>query len=474
MKKKNFLLNLLLCLVICTANTHTKQLTSEKSCEVSHKKKFKSISPGYIMSLRHYPKYYGDPNTIHGTFLDRSYILDDPKKFRTKLSNRGIYLDATLFSFLGANASGGTKTGFARYNGNAEYWLVIDTGKTGLWPRGALMMHAESSWTVEDSINDDVGSLLAVNSRSRVPVPDKEKTTLSEVVLAQFFTDNIGLRVGKLDATGPIDGTTFANNARFQFLYAGLVNNPIIFNFTSYTSLALMPFFNHKKHQLLFFVADAEGQADKSGLDSVFNGNTSYCTQYTFSPKARKRLPGNYRIIYAHAKKPITSYELDGRHLTIKNTDQITIPKKCQNSAWLLNFDQYIWVNKDNEHIEHRHYRPPVGVLLFGRAGWAPQDRNVIDQFYSIGIGSYGLLKKRYYDQWGIGYAATHISISLREDLKNLDDVCLDKFEHGFEAFYNAQLTPALHLSVHMQVVKSPLKSRSPSLVFNSRLQTDF
>ncbi len=34
----------------------------------------------------------------------------------------------------------------------------------------------------------------------------------------------------------------------------------------------------------------------------------------------------------------------------------------------------------------------PVGIGIFGHAGWSPKDRNAIDQFYSFGIGVYGML----------------------------------------------------------------------------------
>ena len=437
------------------------------------KKVLDVISEGKLFSFRHYPKFFGDINTRYGNIAERSYLLTNMGKFRNRMYNKGVYLDATLFQFLGCNTRGGACQERLRYNGNAEYWLILDSAKIGAWSRGAFMLHAETNWTKCDSINDDVGSLLAANSRSRVPVPEEEKTTLSEVVLEQVFTDNFLLRLGKLDATGPIDGTDFANNGRFQFLYAGLVNNPMISHFTAYTSLALLPIWKlTNRHALMASIADAQGTADKSGFDTAFNGETTYCIQYVFSPVVNKK-PGNYRIIYAHSTKPLTSYELDERHLIGQEIGTIKIPKKCSNHAVLLNFDQYIWVHDKNENIKYRHHRPPIGILLFGRAGWEPEDRNTIDQFYSIGIGGYGGPYNRYYDQWGIGYCATHISCSLRKDLQE-KGICFRKFEHAAEAFYNIQLTPSLHFTINAQAIRPPLSTRCTAFLFNARLQTDF
>jgi porin len=117
---------------------------------------------------------------------------------------------------------------------------------------------------------------------------------------------------------------------------------------------------------------------------------------------------------------------------------------------------------------------PPVGIAIFGRAGWAPKDRNVIDQFYSFGIGGYGMLiSGRDYDQWGIGWAGTHLSSDLRDDAAVLG-VDLSSFEHGVEAFYNFQVTPAVHVTLNAQVIDSPAKSVDTAYTLGSRLQIEF
>lgn len=463
-EKKFFVLSTIFCITVLFT-----QLLCARSKELT------PISEGRIFSLKHYPKFYGDNNTSYGNFYTRSYLLGSFSGFRDALSSHGIYLDATLFQFLAVNLTGGAKHGFMRYNGNAEYWLVFDTAKIGIWSRGAIMLHAESSWTAQDSINDDVGSLLAANSRSRVPVPGENATTLSEVVLEQHLSDYFLFRVGKMDATGPVDATEFGNNGRFQFTYAGLVNNPMIAHFTAYTSLGIMPIWTlpGKKNQFLLYISDANGAADKSPFDSVFNGQTTYCIQYTGSPKIDDRLPGNYRLIYGHVKKPLTTYELDARHIIEEDIKKIKIPPKCTNYALLLNFDQYVWINPDNDYVTCRNHQPPIGILLFGRAGWEPKDRNVIDQFYSIGIGSYGGFRNRYYDQWGLGYAATHLSSMLRKDLEKLH-ITFTNFEHALEFFYNMELTPALHLSFHSKIIRPPLQSHDAALVIEAHLQADF
>src|SRR6267378_4164086 len=57
--------------------------------------------------------------------------------FRDDLAKRGVRFDADLLLTPQGVASGGHDTG-ARFWGNTEYTLDVDTGKGGLWPGGFL------------------------------------------------------------------------------------------------------------------------------------------------------------------------------------------------------------------------------------------------------------------------------------------------------------------------------------------------
>jgi carbohydrate-selective porin OprB len=151
----------------------------------------------------------------------------------------------------------------------------------------------------------------------------------------------------------------------------------------------------------------------------------------------------------------------------------VPVAEKSNNYTFMINFDQYLWV-KGGGPAAGRKHQPPVGIGIFGRAGWAPKDRNVIDQFYSFGIGGYGMLiPGRDNDQWGLGWAGTHISSDLRDDV-GLLSIDLDSFEHAVEAFYNFQVTPATHLKLNAQVIDSPVKSLDTACTLGMRLQIDF
>ena len=432
------------------------------------------VAPELYYQLRRYPKFYGDGNTIQGGLLDRSQLLGSVGGARDFLVDHGLYLDVSVTQFLQGNISGGKDTGPARYNGSVDYWLTLDTGKAGLWSGGAIFLHAESSWQGARSVNRDTGALLPATFDATMPTPGRsEAIALPELYLVQALPANFLVLAGKANWAGLADTNFFANNERTQFGYTGLVNNPILGAFVPYTSLGLggvwMP---SKEHTVALIGLQSKGNATTSGFAN-FNGEYTVGGQYQFSPTLGEKLPGNYRIIVGYSNKDLTAFDIDPRHLIGEIIGVVPVAQKSSNHAFLLNFDQYLWV-KDPRPDHGRKHLPPVGLGIFARAGWAPKDRNIIDQFYSFGIGGYGMIiPDRDNDQWGLGWSGTHTSGDLRDDLEILGTK-INSFEHAVEAFYNFQVTPAIHLTVNAQVIDGVQRSANTAFTLGTRLQVDF
>jgi carbohydrate-selective porin OprB len=483
---------LFICLVLLNQPIIAKESTKEETnkAQKSHKTKNKKLAlsveePELIYALLGNPKFYGDENMLKGNIFERSYLLGSLWNSRDKLAKKGIYLNLGITQFCASNVAGGKKHGKVRYDGTSDYWAILDSGKANLWGGGLIILHGESSWQANKSVNADVGSLLQPNSDATKPVSNKNTTTLSEASLTQALPYHLLLVIGKLDFSDFTDQSLFANNERNQFIYTGLVNNPIIGTFIPYTPLGVAIVWTpNKKHNLAGIVLDADGTVTKTGFDTVFNSNTTLEFQYQYSPLISNKLPGNYRLIIGYTSKKPKNFAIDKRQLIKEVTGTVPIAKKSDNYSVLVNFDQYLWIKKESLNTYQkkldrsnysgagRHHFTVLGVGIFARAGWAPKDRNVIDQFYSFGFGGFGVFS-RIYDQWGIGYAATHISSDLRKDL-DLLKIHLHVFEHAFEAFYNFQITPAMHLTLNSQIIKSPLKSRDTAYTIGSRFQFDF
>jgi carbohydrate-selective porin OprB len=482
-----------LVLFVCIAGWYAHPLKAEESAKSANntskngKISLAVVEPELYYAFRRYPKFYGDDNTIRGGLLERSFLLGSLGGIRDTMVDHGFYFDVGVTQFLQGNVSGGKQSGPVRVNGSADYWLTFDSGKAGLWSGGAVFLHAESSWRANKSVNPDVGSLLPANFDAAMPTPgESEAIALPELYLVQALPANFLVLGGKADFAGLADQNVLANNERTQFLYTGLVNNPVLGAFIPYTSLGLGGIWApNKEHTAALVVVQADGNATTSGFDN-FNGNYTIGAQYQFSPTIGGNLPGNYRLILGFSTKDVTSFDIDERHLIGELLGVIPPVTESENYTVLLNFDQYLWIEDGSlaayqKRLDRsgypgiaRHHLPPNGIGIFGRAGWAPRDRNVIDQFYSFGMGGYGmLLPGRDNDNWGIGWAATHISSDLRDDV-GLLGINLHSFEHAVEAFYNFQVTPAVHLSVNAQVIRGPSKSLDTAFTLGTRLQLDF
>jgi len=482
-----------LALFVCIAGFYAHPLKAEESAESADKKSKKGkislveAEPEVVYGFRRYSKFYGDENTARGSLLERSYLLGSLGGFRDTLVEHGFYFDAGVTQFLQSNVSGGIDDGSGRYNGTADYWLTFDSGKADLWSGGAVFLHAESSWRADKSVSPDVGSLLPANFDAAMPTPGESETiVLPEAYLMQALPANLLVVAGKADYAGLADQNYFANNERFQFFYTGLVNNPILGAFIPYTPLGVaLAWAPSQEHSVSLVVVQAEGDATTSGFDN-FDGDYTIGGQYQFHPTIGGNLPGNYRLIGGYSNKDLTSFDIDERQLIGELIGVTPVAEESENYTVLVNFDQYLWIDGGSlaayqKRLDRsgypglgRHHLPPVGIGIFGRAGWAPKDRNVIDQFYSFGIGGFGMLiPGRENDGWGIGWSGTHISSDLRDDLDVLG-IDLDSFEHAFEAFYNFQLTPAAHLTLDAQIIDPTVKSTDTAYTIGTRLQLDF
>ena len=444
--------------------------------------------PGLLHTAMRYPKFYGDANTLSGGPFDRSHLLGSLGGIRDTMSDYGIYANVGVTQFFEGNLSGGLDTtNSRRLNGSADYWLWLDSGRAGLWPGGVLFLHAETSWQATESINADVGSTLPANTDTTRPDPNGSNTALSEVFLMQTLPGdplpgNLLTAVGKQNLANFADTNSFANNERTQFQYTGLINNPLVGSFVPYTGhAAWLAWSIDQQHTLTGIFSKTEGQATDDNFDDLLNDDNTYAAQYTYTPTI-DRLPGRYIGAFLYSTKDVTRFDISDRNFMDQTLGLAPVDTKNENYMLLFNFEQYLWVedasaeaaarrHEGSDHPGiHRHHNNPLGIGIFGRFGWAPDDRNVTDQFYSLGIGGYGtLIPGRNNDNWGIGWSGTHIS----DDLRDLD-APLRNFEHAGEVFYNFELVPSAHLTVNAQVIRPADKSADTAFTLGARLQMDF
>ena len=120
---------------------------------------------------------YDVPPTWGGDFWDRPRLTGSWWGLRDELGKKGVVFDADILLSPQGVMSGGKDTGW-NFWGNADYTLNIDTGKLGLWPGGFFKFYGDSSFG--ESVFDDVGAIVPVNTWLLLPKPDEPSSGAPE------------------------------------------------------------------------------------------------------------------------------------------------------------------------------------------------------------------------------------------------------------------------------------------------------
>ena len=425
------------------------------------------VAPEAYYGFTRMPKYYSDPNmdpaTVDGRLLDRQYLLGSFGGARTRMAKNGLLFGGGLTQIAQSKVSGdGDNSAFA---GSADMWIALDTGRAGWWSGGLFVSHLEGNW---GDVLQGTGALLPLNADATMP-SEPDAFALSELYLVQALPNEFTLIIGKVDWAGTADTSLFANNERFQFLSEGLINNPILGSFVPYTSIgtALSKQLTPELAATLVTFSN-NSNAVRTGFDTFDFDEFTYAVTMRWTPTFGN-LPGNYNFILGGSNKDLTNFDVDSGYLVGELIGAVPPAEKTDNYAFTFAASQYLWVNESTERWDGR----PAGIGSFFRYGAAPEDRNLIDGFYSLGlsgtIGPFG----RSNDSWGIGWAGTHISSDFRRDAGVLG-VDTDSMEHSYEAYYSVALTPAIAASAHIQHVDPANSSADDLTVFAARLQIDF
>jgi len=386
------------------------------------------------------PNYSGD-------FLTRSTLTGDWGGTRNDWAKKGVTFDMGLTQTGMSVISGGTHHGW-EYSGRGDLTLNIDTQKLGLWPGGLITVEVEGNYN--RSINLEAGALSPVNTNQIFPTSGSDQLNIPNLTITQFFSHYIGVFAGKLATITSHAGdmNEFAHGkGDTQFSNLAFNGNPAILMTVPYSALAagviILPTKNPAEAVISMMAYDANGEAESSGFDTVFKGNTAYAME------GRLRtdffgLTGHQLVGVTYSTRNYASLD-QSMHFMIENS---AIEQKDNSWSFHYNFDQYLYEPKKGS---------GQGIGIFGRFGASDGNPNPIHYFYSFGIGGKGVLG-RPLDQFGIGYYYMDISnpkftgpIATREALRD---------EYGVEAYYSYAITPWMKLTPDIQFVRGAQKDK--------------
>lgn len=338
-----------------------------------------------------------------------------------------------------------SSTRSTNYRSNFDLVGMLNTSKMGWWDNGRLFVYGQNV-SGRPLSKEDVGDVQLFSNLDST-ISDTERpnfTTIAEYWYEHLLLDGkMRFKVGKQDSNVDFAlsdlGGDFVNSS-FGF--------PPMIPFPTFPSQALgMSCFLNLTDELTFGLGALDGtlpsgpQGVRWGFDTLGHNGMISLYQLEWKPAlgADGQLPTTLRTgIWHHSDKDVW-VELSA------NPNPVTFN---QNYGVWTTADQMIWKESDSADDDQ-------GLGVFGQFGWAPGDRNLLQEYYGGGAVYKGLLTGRDSDLIGFGIAAAMFSSGFRTQnaAANID---ITRFETDYELFYKYQHSRFISLQPDMQYISSP------------------
>ncbi|MHC4927619.1 MAG: carbohydrate porin [Planctomycetota bacterium] len=340
------------------------------------------------------------------------------------LADSGIEVGAGLTTIYQVNAKGGTSTTkhSGRHTGRYDLEMSLDLEKILGIEGGTFFIHGWGGWPDTEGIDESsVGSAWGINA---LAVGNRSLDIVEAFYEGPFFSDNLTIAIGKLDFTGIFDASEYADDECCQFLNAALIDDPTI-PFPEQGLGIVLNWDVTDSWYLMTGVIDAQADGRTTGFSSTFHDEAYFF--YALETGITQG-DGTYRMGLWYDPQPKA------------NSDRAETER--DDLGFYTSCDRRL--TKENDNPEDSQ-----GLGAFVRYGYAPSKTNDINNFWSVGLQYQGLIDGRDDDIFGLGYAQGCFSDSASTTYP-------EDYESVLEAYYNAQITPWLHVSPAVQYVTNP------------------
>jgi porin len=379
---------------------------------------------------------------------------------RDTLAKKGVTFDMRLIQVYQGTLDGGLDKGW-NYGGRDDVTINFDTQKMGLWPGGFLTLEGENHFG-EFVGARQTGSLLPADMNALFPEPGTNSYEMPALWYAQFIAPQAGFYIGKIATitNDSGDANAFAHGKGAEgFLNLNFCFNPIMAATVPYSPLGagaiILPTSDPKEFIINIAAVDTQGNAGTTGFNTVFKGGTTYLGEARYTTHFF-HLTGHQLLGGAYSDQLYTNLNQNLRNIIIPG-----LPTQTHSGSYAVyyNFDQYVY--QPDENVDR-------GLGLFARVGNSDGVANPMHWTFSGGIGGKGLIPGRKLDQFGLGYYYIVAAEAKSLQTLNFQD------SQGFEAYYEIALTPWLHLTPDVQVLKASQQRVDTATVLGARLEMKF
>lgn len=373
---------------------------------------------------------------------------------RETLADSGITFSTNLTQFYFGNVSGGVdQTG--RYSGHGDYLANVDFGQLGI--QDGLFLKVRSEHRFGSSIAPATGALLPPTLASELPVSDSRGRYITNFLLTQMFSEQVGVYAGKLDTLDGDANAYASGRGVTQFSNSAFVATPLALRALPYSSLGCgMVIMKDREPLLNVLVMNPTDTADRAGFDELFDEGVVVATELRFATDLFG-MPGHQLFGATWSNREFVSFDQDPR-IILPN-----IPVARTRGTWAFNWntDQALWVDPSDP---NRHWG------YFARAGFADDSNNPVAYFLSGGLG--GASPLRAGDGFGVGYfflgTSNQVGPLLQAALGPIGD------GQGVEVFYRAQVNRYISVTPDFQWVNQVRKQIPDAYLLGMRMNIAF
>jgi porin len=205
-------------------------------------------------------------------------------------------------------------------------------------------------------------------------------------------------------------------------------------------------------------VYDSHNVPTTSGFEDLFDNGANILGMWRFFTQFRG-LPGSHLFLGTWASGDFTS--LDRTGWSFHPGVGLVAPQSTGSWSLLYALEQKLWVDPCCEERS-------VGVL----SQWGLADPETCPYAWSgnVSLQAQGLIARREHDTMGVGYFFSGLS----GDMKNLFPPPLRPNDvQGVELYYNAAITPWIHLTADLQFVEPAVSANDTAVVLGLRCKID-
>ena len=408
-----------------------------------------------------------------GDLWSRSRVLGDWGGPRTDLARKGVMLDLDWTQSVQGVVSGGRRIDWD-YGGSLDAALTLDLHRMKVMPGALVRLRVEGRYG--ESINDDAGSLLPVNTDLSLPITGRVNesiVSITELNYTQFLGETFGLTLGKFQTMDGDPNEFASGRGRTQFMNFNFIQNGIAALTIPYSTVGGgVVWLPTDKIMVSSLVVTTKDSSTTSGFENTDDGWT-WVTEGDFQYRLGT-LPGGCNVGFAYAFDG--NFAQLGGHFQYVRGQGLALARDGDSWAFFASAWQYLYTADEPaagkaSKIDTSNGKADLrGVGLFARVGFADKDTNPIEWTASGGLGGRGLIPSRDNDTWGVGYVYS----SVREAQRRLVARRFEDATQAFEAYYNIALTPAVGLTCDIQWQSSLFQLVNDATIVGFRFDVRF